>query len=215
MRSPTAILGDRIGIDNMKTGGQKRVTGDLNVTIEGEIEITKAVMKGLIVTLGDRTEIDVVRTGGMKRATRGMNEIEDETKVDKARAEEGSTVKQEEKTETDNMKTGGMKKVTRDMTGMDEVVTIEDRIGTDEVLEIGMKEQEMTDDTVDRVERMILGRQKEERALESLGKRNAKNLRKTGTRASMRAGLREEMIEDDKMRDRQTMMKDVVIGNPR
>ena len=54
-------LGQRIGTDNVGTGGQKRVTGDLIGTIERETEITKATVTGPIVTLGDRIGTDEAR----------------------------------------------------------------------------------------------------------------------------------------------------------
>jgi hypothetical protein len=60
-KSRNVMLGQRIGTDNVGTGGRKRVTGDLIGTIERETGIIKATVTGRIVTLGDRIGTDEAR----------------------------------------------------------------------------------------------------------------------------------------------------------
>jgi hypothetical protein len=73
----------------------------------------------------------------------------------------------------------------------------------------------MTDETRDRGEKMILGGEREEEALEILGTRNAKTLKKTGTREWMTGRPKVEMKEKDKMKElknKQMETKDLVIA---
>jgi hypothetical protein len=103
-------LEDRIGIENVKTGGRKRITGDSIGTTEEETGITKAMVTGLVVTLGNRTETDSVEPAGRRRITGDrIGTIEGETGVTKAMVKL-PVVKQEDKT-------GGTKKIAKKLNG--------------------------------------------------------------------------------------------------
>ncbi len=141
---------------------------------------TKRITRDTTGTIEGEIGTDNARTGGTKRITRDMT----------------GTIEGE--IGTDNARTGGTKRITRDTTG-----TIDGETGIDKAMVKGSVGDRTGTDGV----RMILERRGQEEASGSLVRRNAKKLKKTGTRERMRGRLKVE----DKMKDKQAEMEDVEI----
>ena len=198
----------RTGKGKGMTEGEERTTRDLIGTVENEIGIDKVMAKDSIVTHAHIIGIDNTKAGEMKRVIKGMNgTIEDEIRIDKVMAK-GSVVKIGDKTGIENVRKVEVRKAIEDMIGIPEIVTQEDRIGKEEVLEIEMilnekEEVEMTGGTKDQRDRMMLGQQRGEEVLEGLGTRNVKKLKRTGTIKLLRERLTLQMKREGRINKEQ------------